>query len=58
MTDPVMTDRSWLRPALAQWTPDQVGVKFEHAPHALTESSWAANFRNPDGHILSIFGPK
>jgi catechol 2,3-dioxygenase-like lactoylglutathione lyase family enzyme len=34
------------------------GVKFEHEPHQVTESSWAANFRDPDGHILSIFGPR
>jgi catechol 2,3-dioxygenase-like lactoylglutathione lyase family enzyme len=36
----------------------RAGVKFERGPHQLTESSWAANFRDPDGHILSLYGPK
>ena len=34
------------------------GVKFDHQPHQVTDTSWAANFRDPDGHILSLFGPK
>ena len=34
------------------------GVKFDHEPHPVTDSSWAANFRDPDGHILSLFGQK
>lgn len=37
---------------------NQAGIKFERAPHPITESSWAANFRDPDGHILSLYGPK
>jgi catechol 2,3-dioxygenase-like lactoylglutathione lyase family enzyme len=36
----------------------RAGVKFEHEPHPVAESSWAANFRDPDGHILSLFGPR
>jgi catechol 2,3-dioxygenase-like lactoylglutathione lyase family enzyme len=36
----------------------RAGVAFDHEPHAVTESSWAANFRDPDGHVLSVFGPK
>ncbi|MBV8897443.1 MAG: VOC family protein [Acidobacteriaceae bacterium] len=36
----------------------RAGVRFERAPHKITESSWAANFRDPDGHILSLFGAK
>jgi catechol 2,3-dioxygenase-like lactoylglutathione lyase family enzyme len=34
------------------------GVKFERAPHQITETAWAANFRDPDGHILSLYGVK
>lgn len=34
------------------------GLTFERKPHQITDSSWAANFRDPDGHILSLFGPK
>lgn len=33
------------------------GVAFDSAPHNATGSEWAANFRDPDGHRLSIFGP-
>lgn len=36
----------------------QGGVAFERKPHALDESSWAASFRDPDGHILSLYGPR
>jgi catechol 2,3-dioxygenase-like lactoylglutathione lyase family enzyme len=36
----------------------RAGIKFERAPHQITESSWAANFRDPDGHILSLYGVK
>jgi predicted enzyme related to lactoylglutathione lyase len=25
-------------------------------PHPVSGNSWAASFRDPDGHILSIFG--
>ena len=34
------------------------GVKFTHNPHHVTEAQWAANFEDPDGHRLSIFGPR
>ena len=34
------------------------GVVFSHAPHLVTGVSWAANFSDPDGHVLSVFGPK
>ncbi len=33
------------------------GVKFLREPRQVTETDWAANFRDPDGHLLSIFGP-
>jgi catechol 2,3-dioxygenase-like lactoylglutathione lyase family enzyme len=36
----------------------KLGVTFENAPHKVSDSSWAANFRDPDGHILSLFGPR
>lgn len=34
------------------------GVVFAGEPHQVTGSSWAANFLDPDGHILSLFGSK
>ncbi len=37
---------------------NEAGLVFEHKPHLVTGSSWAANFRDPDGHVLSLFGPK
>jgi len=33
------------------------GVTFHRQPRQVTESNWAANFADPDGHELSIFGP-
>ncbi|MDA1093448.1 MAG: VOC family protein [Acidobacteria bacterium] len=34
------------------------GVEFLHPPRNVTGDQWAANFRDPDGHVLSIFGPQ
>jgi len=34
------------------------GVIFERKPHALDPASWAASFRDPDGHMLSLYGPQ
>lgn len=34
------------------------GVEFLREPVNVTGDSWAANFRDPDGHLLSIFGPE
>ena len=34
------------------------GVEFLREPSNVTGDSWAANFRDPDGHLLSIFGPE
>ncbi len=34
------------------------GVPFNSKPHHVTASQWAANFEDPDGHKLSIFGPR
>ncbi len=34
------------------------GVAFTQEPRQVTPDQWAANFDDPDGHHLSIFGPK
>lgn len=34
------------------------GVVFTTEPRVVTGASWAANFDDPDGHHLSIFGPE
>jgi len=34
------------------------GVAFRIAPRIVTGDKLAADFRDPDGHVLSIFGPK
>ena len=34
------------------------GVTFLNEPRNVTGDQWAANFRDPDGHLLSIFGPE
>lgn len=36
----------------------QKGVTFTREPRQVTASEWATNFTDPDGHHLSIFGPK
>ncbi len=33
------------------------GVEFMREPVNVTGAQWAANFRDPDGHLLSVFGP-
>jgi len=33
------------------------GVAFTQEPRQVTAAEWAANFADPDGHCLSIFGP-
>lgn len=35
----------------------QRGVEFHKAPRLVTGDQWSANFTDPDGHELSIFGP-
>ena len=32
------------------------GVEFDIEPRSVTGPMWAANFRDPDGHQLSVFG--
>jgi catechol 2,3-dioxygenase-like lactoylglutathione lyase family enzyme len=34
------------------------GVEFLNEPQQVTPSDWVAHFRDPDGHLLSIFGPQ
>jgi catechol 2,3-dioxygenase-like lactoylglutathione lyase family enzyme len=34
------------------------GVEFSNEPHTVSPGNWVANFRDPDGHLLSIFGPE
>ena len=34
------------------------GVAFRVAPRIITGDRLAADFRDPDGHVLSIFGPR
>lgn len=34
------------------------GVTFMNEPRQVTPTDWAAHFRDPDGHLLSIFGPE
>jgi catechol 2,3-dioxygenase-like lactoylglutathione lyase family enzyme len=34
------------------------GVTFMGEPRQVTPSEWASHFRDPDGHLLSIFGPE
>ena len=34
------------------------GVPFTQEPRNVTGTLWAANFQDPDGHNLSIFGPE
>ncbi|MBZ5591033.1 MAG: VOC family protein [Acidobacteriia bacterium] len=34
------------------------GVQFTHEPRTVTGPLWAANFNDPDGHPLSVFGPE
>lgn len=34
------------------------GVEFKNEPRPVTPTDWGANFDDPDGHHLSIFGPR
>jgi catechol 2,3-dioxygenase-like lactoylglutathione lyase family enzyme len=34
------------------------GVSFRIEPRVVTPDRYAADFRDPDGHVLSIFGPR
>jgi len=34
------------------------GVAFRNEPRQVAGPNWAANFNDPDGHHLSVFGPE
>jgi catechol 2,3-dioxygenase-like lactoylglutathione lyase family enzyme len=34
------------------------GVNFLNEPRVVSGANWAANFKDTDGHLLSIFGPE
>ena len=34
------------------------GLTFTQEPRVVTGPMWAANFRDPDGHLFSVFGPE
>jgi catechol 2,3-dioxygenase-like lactoylglutathione lyase family enzyme len=34
------------------------GVTFMSEPRQATPTDWVAHFKDPDGHILSVFGPE
>lgn len=34
------------------------GVEFSQEPRNVSGPMWAANFRDPDGHFLTLFGPE
>ena len=34
------------------------GIHFDSVPHQFSEVAWAASFRDPDGHVLSLYGPR
>jgi len=34
------------------------GVVFISEPRQVTATDWAAHFKDPDGHLLSVFGPE
>ncbi len=36
----------------------KAGVKFSGEPRVIAGPNWGADFRDPDGHILSVFGPE
>ncbi len=36
----------------------QQDVAFTHEPHHVNGPMWAASFPDPDGHLLTLFGPE
>ena len=34
------------------------GITFMNEPRQATPTDWVAHFKDPDGHLLSIFGPE
>src|SRR5262245_47458141 len=35
-----------------------LGIVFTTGPRQATPTDWVAHFKDPDGHLLSIFGPE
>jgi catechol 2,3-dioxygenase-like lactoylglutathione lyase family enzyme len=35
-----------------------LGIEFKREPRIVTGTTWAVDFRDPDGHVLSIVGPE
>jgi catechol 2,3-dioxygenase-like lactoylglutathione lyase family enzyme len=35
-----------------------LGLEFKREPRNVTGTTWATDFRDPDGHVLSIVGPE
>jgi catechol 2,3-dioxygenase-like lactoylglutathione lyase family enzyme len=33
-------------------------IEFLNEPHPVDDRNWAVNFRDPDGHLLSLYGPQ
>ena len=33
-------------------------IEFLNEPRPVNDVSWAVNFRDPDGHLLSLYGPQ
>lgn len=36
----------------------KAGVAFKREPRIVTGTTWATDFRDPDGHVLSVVGPE
>ena len=36
----------------------EMGITFMSEPRQATPTDWVAHFKDPDGHLLSIFGPE
>ena len=37
---------------------EKKGIEFVQGPHHVNGPMWAASFRDPDGHLLTLFGPE
>lgn len=33
-------------------------IAFLNEPRAVNDENWAVNFRDPDGHLCSLYGPR
>ena len=42
----------------AQKTLSARGITFLSEPRQATPTDWVAHFKDPDGHLLSVFGPE